>query len=182
MNNYIQQYKPFLLFLAKFFLTYLVLTAVYQFYLRTYESGDIDGITSNVSELSEKFLRLSDEQARMVKDEGGEYFLVIFNNNYVGRIIEGCNAISVIILFVSFIVAFSSTVKSTLLYVFGGGLLIYVLNVLRVGFIIMILDKYPEQEHLIHGVLFPLIIYGIVFLLWFLWIYKFSKHASSEIK
>lgn len=182
MNNYIQQYKPFLLFLAKFFLTYLVLTAIYQFYLRSYENGSVDGITSNVSSLTEKILQLVDENAEMVKDEAGEYFLVIFNNNYVGRIIEGCNAISVIILFVSFIVAFSSTIKSTILYILGGSFLIYILNILRVGFIIMILDKYPEQEHLIHGVLFPLIIYGIVFLLWFLWIYKFSKHASEETK
>lgn len=158
------------------------MTTIYQFYLRSYENNNIDGITANVSELTEKFLRICDPQASMVKDEGGEYFLVIFNNNYVGRIIEGCNAISVIILFVSFIVAFSSTVKSTLLYVLGGSTIIYILNILRIGFIIMILNKYPEQEHLIHGVLFPLIIYGIVFLLWFLWIYKFSKHASKETK
>lgn len=182
MNNYIQQYKPFLFFLTKFFLAYLVLTIVYQSYLRSYENNRVDGITANVSGLSEKFLRLSDEQTRMVKDERGEYFLVIYNNNYLGRIIEGCNAVSVIILFVSFIVAFSTTIKPTLLYMLAGSVLIYVLNILRIGFIIMILNKFPEYEHIIHGVIFPLIIYGIVFLLWFLWIYKFSKHASEKTK
>ncbi|WP_264543568.1 MULTISPECIES: exosortase family protein XrtF [Flavobacterium] len=182
MNNYIQQYKPFLLFLAKFFLTYLVLTVIYQLYLKSYEGNSVDGITSNVSVLSEKLLQVSDENAKTVKDERGEYYLVIYNNNYVGRIIEGCNAVSVIILFVSFIVAFSTTIKPTLLYVLAGSVLIYVLNILRIGFIIMILNKFPEQEHIIHGVVFPLIIYGIVFLLWFLWIYKFYKYASEETK
>lgn len=159
-----------------------MLTVIYQLYLKSYEGNSVDGITSNVSVLSEKLLQVSDENAKTVKDERGEYFLVIYNNNYMGRIIEGCNAVSVIILFVSFIVSFSTTVKPTLLYVFGGSVLIYVLNILRIGFIIMILDKFPEQEHIIHGVIFPLIIYGIVFLLWFLWIYKFYKYASEETK
>lgn len=180
MNNYIQEYRPFLLFLAKFFISYLLLTVMYQVYLKSYNGNSIDGITSNVSLLSEKLLQAIDENAKMVKDARGEYFLVIFNNNYVGRIIEGCNAISVIILFVSFIVSFSTTFKTTFLFALGGSVLVYLLNVLRIVFIIIILDKYPGNEHIIHGVVFPLIIYGIVFMLWLLWINKFYKNASKK--
>ena len=42
MENYIVQYKPFLLFLGKFFLSYLVLTFVYQSYLNQFESKEME--------------------------------------------------------------------------------------------------------------------------------------------
>ncbi len=153
---------------------------MYQVYLNSYDGNGIDGITSNVSFLSESLLQMIDDNAKMIKDVKGEYFKVIFNNNYIGRIIEGCNAISVIILFVSFIISFSTNFKHTFLYVLAGSVLVYLLNILRIVFIIIILDKYPRYEHIIHGVVFPLIIYGIVFLLWLLWINKFYKYESQK--
>ena len=41
---------------------------------------------------------------------------LIINNKYLARVIEGCNSISIIILFVSFIVAFSGPLKTTFFY------------------------------------------------------------------
>jgi hypothetical protein len=44
--------------------------------------------------------------------------------------------------------------------------------------LIVLLYHFPEQNHLLHGVLFPALIYGSVFVLWFIWVNKFSKYAK----
>ena len=54
---------------------------------------------------------------------------LFFEGNYIVRIIEGCNAISLIILFVAFIFSFSGTVKATLLFSIIGSALIYIINI-----------------------------------------------------
>jgi hypothetical protein len=50
---------------------------------------------------------------------------------YVARIVEGCNATSVIILFIIICNCFSGKLK--LLFFYYGSLLIYVLNVMRIA-------------------------------------------------
>jgi len=177
LNNYFQQYKPFLLFLGKFFLSYLVLTFLYRFYLATVPDYLVDGITANVSKLVMKFAEwfgVSIETKLVYMD-----YDIIYKGKIVARIIEGCNAISVIILFIAFIVAFSGKLKATVLYILGGSLLIYVLNIFRIIFLTVLVFHFPNQEHLLHGVLFPLVIYGIVFLLWIIWVNKFSGYARK---
>lgn len=178
MHNYFQQYKPFLLFLGKFFLSYLVLTVLYQWYLSSF-TQTVDGFTVNVSRLTEIVLRLFDNQTYIKEDFLNNQFQLFYKGHFVARIIEGCNAISVIILFIAFIIAFTGKLKPTAFYILGGSLLIYILNVFRIVFLTILVYRFPNQEHILHGVLFPLTIYGIVFLLWVIWVNKFSKYASK---
>lgn len=179
MEKYFIQYKPFLLFLGKFFLTYLVLTIIYQLYIVNICNDCIDAITHNVSILTDNFSSFIGFNLSMLKD--GNQYKIIYENKAVARIIEGCNAVSVIILFISFVIAFSGKWKQTLLYVFIGSLFIYLLNILRIVLLSILIFHYPNQEHILHGVVFPLIIYGAVFILWVVWVNKFSKYASKSI-
>lgn len=179
MKNYFILYKPFLLFLGKFFLTYLLLTIVYQSYLGRNDDR-VDAITTHVAHLTESSAHLMDIQLSTKLDY--MCYTILYQDKAVGRIIEGCNAISVIILFISFIVAFSGKWKPTSLFILTGSLLIYILNIFRIIFLVVLLYYYPTQEHLLHGVLFPLIIYGIVFILWVIWVNNFSKYASKNNK
>jgi hypothetical protein len=67
----LQEYKPFLLFLAKFFGTYGLLTAVYELYLQQY-TGDlvfqVDGFTALVSEQVQSLLQFFVECQRLKID------------------------------------------------------------------------------------------------------------------
>ena len=54
-------------------------------------------------------------------------------------------------------------------------LLIYFTNILRIAFIVVALYKYPQFENILHNIVFPSLIYGMTFLLWVLWVSKFSK-------
>ncbi len=182
MKKYFTLYKPFLLFLAAFFLTYIVLTFLYQRYLNGFEENEMDSITIMVSHNTKQVIQLFNDQSYIKKSEIDPYVKLFFNDKYVARIVEGCNAISVIILFISFVVAFSGKLKTTLLFIFGGSLLIYVLNVLRIAALSALIFYFPKQEPFLHGVLFPLYIYGVVFMLWLIWVRNFSRYASKDTK
>ncbi len=106
---------------------------------------------------------------------------VIINGTYIARIIEGCNGWSVIILFISFVVAFSARLKTTLIYLLAGSVLIYVVNLLRIVMLTVGLYRYPQHEHILHNVIFPFVIYGLVFLLWVFWVNRFSKLNTKNV-
>jgi exosortase family protein XrtF len=178
LKKYLIQYRPFLLFIGLFFATYILLTLVYQFYLSSFGSDKLDGITKLVGNHTERLLQLFNNDIKIEESSTESHLSIWYNQQKIALIIEGCNAISVIILFVSFIVAFSGKLKPTLLYILGGSLFIYILNVCRIASLSALLYHFPENDHLLHGVFFPLVIYGAVFILWIIWVSKFSKYAK----
>lgn len=177
LKSLFEQYKPFLEFLGKFFFTYFLLAGLYQIYLANSPDDSIDGITSNVAFLTQKTASLFGMD--LVTKYDFMQYQIIYNGNYVARIVEGCNAISVVVLFISFVVAFSKSIFGTFKFIVFGSLSIYTINILRIVFLAFLVSKYPKYEHLFHGVLFPLLIYGYMFLLWFLWVKKYSGFLNS---
>lgn len=178
MKKYLVQFKPFLIFIGTFFAAYILLTIIYKSYLNSFESNDVDRITRIVGYNVDFLMRRFNSDIIIQKSISDPWLEVWYNKTYVIRIVEGCNAVSVIILFISFVIAFSGKFKTTLLFILSGTLFIYILNVVRIALLAILLFSYPEKVHLLHGVLFPLIIYGLVFVLWVLWVDKFSKYAK----
>lgn len=178
MKKYLVQFKPFLIFIGTFFSAYIVLTLLYKLYLNSFAANDVDGITNIVGHNVDKVMQFFNCDMKIQKSLLHPYLEVWYNKKYIIRIVEGCNAISVIILFISFIIAFSGKFKTTLIFILSGSFFIYILNVIRIVFLTILLYRFPENEHILHGVLFPLIIYGLVFLLWVFWVNKFSKYAK----
>lgn len=175
MKQYFQKYRPFLIFSAKFFGTYLFLIFIYASFLKHYDSQNkLDIATISVSKYVEKGLDLFDFQSKMFINHQTKS-VDIYKDNYIFiQIIEGCNAVSVMILFVAFVVAFSNGFWRTFLFVLVGLLLIYILNISRIILITIGIYNYPELKEVLHDIVFPLIIYGTVVILWVFWINKFS--------
>ena len=111
------------------------------------------------------------------QDELSMKFLL--NNTYVARVIEGCNSISVILLFLAFIIAFSGNFMTTVVFGIVGSVLIYVTNIFRMAILAITILEYPKQQELMHNLIFPAIIYGMVFLLWVIWVNKFSNYNKK---
>ncbi len=109
-------------------------------------------------------------------------FKLYINGNFVARIVEGCNSISIIVLFWAFIIAFAGSWRNTISFGLIGSLLIYILNILRIIFISIALDKYPQHSNFLHQILFPAIIYGFTFILWVIWVKYFAIKNSTEYK
>ena len=79
-------------------------------------------------------------------------------------------------------IAFTGKFKNTILFLVIGSILIHVLNIGRIALLCVGLYHFPQLEHLLHGVVFPLVIYGIVFLLWIMWVNKYSLYATENAK
>ena len=182
MKELLHQYKPFLLFLGKFGLSYLVLTGLYQWYLGQFDAvhNEVDHFTRIVAEETTWVLKQMEPGAFWEKHVNQPSIKIFYHNTYVCRIIEGCNALSVMILFASFVIAFTGKWKRTILFIVFGCILIHVLNVLRIALLCMALYNFPDWESFLHDIVFPLVIYGIVFLLWVIWVNKYSFYASGN--
>jgi exosortase family protein XrtF len=180
-KDLVQSNKAVIKFLIVFFGSYLVLASLYQAFLKynPFENYYPDIITHAVAYQSYYFLDFLGYTTSIYKDADSPSMLIAINNVAVTRVIEGCNSISVIILFASFIIAFSRGLKSTLLFILLGSITIYVLNVVRVSLLTVGLYFYSEYNSLMHDILFPLFIYGVVFLLWLYWISNFKKHQTA---
>ncbi len=101
------------------------------------------------------------------------------NNKFVSRIIEGCNSVSVIILFLAFIIAFSGSLRDTILFGAFGSVLIYIVNILRIIALSILYYRYPVYQEYLHNLVFPAIIYGLTFVLWVTWV-KYFSHINKN--
>lgn len=182
MQNLWKTYRPFITFLGVFLGTYLVLSVFYSFYLSSFSDlkNQTDGFTILVSTQSEWLLRLLGYEASMVYHDGESWARLILEGKYTARIVEGCNALSVMILFVSFVLAFKGSRKNTLWFIPVGLLIIHLLNIVRIALFSLALRFYPIYREALHDIVFPLVIYGVVFILWVIWVQKFSLHAKNN--
>lgn len=179
--NLWQKNRPFFMFLIKFGVSYLLLSVLYWLYLSGYDTTkyETDSITELVAKQSAKASTLLGEEAYVMPHLKEASYRFYIKNESVARIAEGCNAVSVIILFAAFIIAFSTTFKKTTSFILAGILIIHILNILRIALLSMGFYYYPEYEELMHDILFPLFIYGVVFALWVLWVLKLSGNAEK---
>ena len=177
MKALLVKYKSVIKFILTFLLVYLILSFSYKLYL-DFSNGSKyypDYITNLVARQTNMLLNGYNYDSKMLPHPDEPSMKVIVNGKYVARIIEGCNGISVLILFVSFIVAFADQVRNTFFYILAGCILIYAVNLLRIAVISIWLYHYPWRRDILHSIIFPLIIYGMVFILWMFWVNRFSK-------
>ena len=182
MKKYILEYKPFLLFLASFFITYLVLAFIYQTYLSEFDEKklEVDTITKSVAHQTKIVLSLVDSQSHSEPNIKEASVNLFYKNKWVARVIEGCNAISVMILFISFVIAFKGNFIKSLFFIVFGCVIIHILNIVRIALLCMAMFHYPQWQDVLHSIVFPLFIYGVVFVLWVIWVNKFSYYAKKN--
>lgn len=162
----------------------MVLTIIYQYYLNQFDikNNEVDGFTKLVSTQVEQLLLLFNGDAHIELHPSQPCYKFFYNGKYVSRIIEGCNALSVIILFISFVIAFSGKLKNTIYFIISGSIIIHVLNITRIALLMVAFYNFPEANFILHDILFPLVIYGAVFILWIIWVNKFSFYAKTPTK
>ena len=172
MKKLLVKYKTVIRFVGLFISTYLLLVVVYAVYLNLSKNGSFfpDYITNLVAKQSAAVLNSFGYDPYLYPAEFVEGMLLALDTKFTVNIVEGCNSVSVIILFIAFIIAFAQKFKKTLLFLLAGAVLIYIVNVLRIAILTVAIYKYPEYENLLHSVVFPGIIYGFVFMLWVVWV------------
>jgi exosortase family protein XrtF len=150
-------------------------------YLDQFDSSafEIDTFSNAVSGQTKTVLEWFGFLVELKPNPSESSILVLVGSVCKIRIIEGCNAISIMILFVAFVVSFSGKFTKTIIFCIIGIILIHVLNIFRIAFLTIGLMYYPQKLTLLHDIVFPLIIYGFVFLLWVIWVNKYSDYAEK---
>ncbi|PQL95752.1 exosortase family protein XrtF [Apibacter adventoris] len=178
-----KEYKPILICLLKFFSVYFILISLYNLYLNHYQIQlhTCDPFTKIVAQQSSYLLKIIKINSSTLHINQDNYMLFFINKKLVSIVNEGCNALSIMILYLAFIISFASTWKKTVIYILVTLIILHISNIIRIAFINYSAYFYPMYRNELHDYIFPAIIYGLVILLWIIWINFFVlKSAKNE--
>lgn len=170
--------NAFVRFIVVSALLYFVLYLVYQFIVKRYTYYDQKFIGSIIQSSDyllksvgfKTFSRLQDRDFQIVGIDGS-------NGVWVG---SNCNAITLFTLFSVFIIAYPGNQKHKFWFVPAGILAIHLLNIGRVIALVLIANYAPEYLNFNHTYTFTFLVYSFIFLLWILWVNKFSPIKTHE--
>jgi len=178
----LKKYKLVIRFIITFLVVYSVLTIGYNMYLNLSDGSKFypDYATNLVARQTNALLNGLGYDSNVLPHPSEPSMKIIINDKFVARVIEGCNAVSIINLFIAFIVAFAGKFKTTFIYCLAGSIIIYAFNLIRIVILSIGLYHYPWRREILHTVIFPMLIYGTVFLLWMFWVNRFSKNLKTN--
>tara|TARA_R110002050_G_scaffold176775_1_gene309761 strand:+ start:22810 stop:23346 length:537 start_codon:yes stop_codon:yes gene_type:complete len=174
-----KKYKAVWLFILKFFGVYIIGVLIYNYYLSGF-STSLDQFSIYVTEQVASLFSTTLPEITTSYSCTHPIAEIQYYQVPLVLITEGCNAISVMILFMAFLVAFKGAFKHYLWFVPLGLMLLYVSNIVRIYLIGMIVLYYPKYVNFSHDFLFPGIIYGTTFLLWVVWVKYFANKPESK--
>jgi len=175
----LKDFKPVLSILLRFIIIYLVLLFAYQFFLNSCKGTGLDSFSRIIADQVSWIQNKIGYPTELYDDIKNEQVWFYVKDAYSTRMVEGCNAVSVMILFVSFIFAFYKGAK-TFVFVFIGLVFLYCMNVVRIVGLNIVQTDHQEYSKMFHDFIFPAVIYGSVVLLWLVWIKFFAlKNESS---
>lgn len=157
--------------------SYLILYLIHQFVVKRYtyyDQGFIGSIISNTDFILKligykTFLSLQDVDFQVIGIDGS-------NGVWVG---SNCNAISLFILFTVFVAWYPGHQRSKLWFIPLGILSIHILNIIRVVCLALIAYYHPSSLDFNHTYTFTFLVYAYIFLLWMIWVNKFSTKNST---
>jgi exosortase family protein XrtF len=172
-SEIIKPYKELIVFLVKCVLLY-ALWLLLRKYIFFPESATDKFLISQITRSTAFILNLL----------GYETYI---DNTYVGiaenpgvSIAFNCNGISLMYLFVSFILAFSGKWKHKLIFIPIGLLIIHIFNIIRTALLAIIIVYKPNWTEFNHKYTFTATIYIVIFILWVIWVNYFSTSKKIE--
>ena len=160
---------PLVNFLFYGFSLYLIWLGLYEWWLHPLRL--IDGVViNNTLFFSQKIL----EGMGYVVVRAGDRLMYIQGTSglFIG---DSCNGISLFALFSIFIIAFPGRPIVKLFFIPMGVFLIHLLNVFRVVALAIIQTYSYEWTEFNHTYTFTIFIYSCIFVLWMIWVNKFSR-------
>lgn len=165
--------------LLRFVIVYVALLLLYQYYLNSFSHQGLDPFSHLITEQIRDVQNYLGYPTQLYNDIKGQQVYFYVRNFYPTRMVEGCNAISIMILFVAFVLAFYKGFK-TFLFILAGLVLLYIMNLFRIVGLNIVMTDYKQYGKAFHDFIFPAVIYGTVVLLWLVWIKFFAlKNENS---
>jgi len=173
--NLIKEFKPALQFLGVFIVCYVAMSLVYGLYIESY-GEKIDPWTKTVAQQVAMLVTTTDESVVILDSYHARSCSLANSGGEVLSVFEGCNGLNVIILFLSFLIAYRGPVKKFIIFAIVGVIIIHVVNLGRVAMLYYVANSFPHFMYFTHKYLFTAIIYAVVFGLWYLWATKYNAN------
>ncbi len=174
-SKLIKQNKKAIWFLLVFVGLYLVLNTVYGLFIQHYYPTS-DPFTLWVADQVIWILSFFDPAVQGFTSAHNEYIAVANKVDNIIYVYEGCNGINVMIVYLSFLIAFRGPLRLFLLFSGIGIIGIHLMNLFRILLLYGVSIYFPDYVYYFHKYLFTGGIYLGVFILWFFWVRKL-KHA-----
>jgi exosortase family protein XrtF len=174
----ILQKNAFLKFLVYSGLTYLLLYLIHQFLVKRYTFYDQKFI-GNIISASDWFLNLIGYTTFTVLQDRDFQVIGIDGSNgvWVG---SNCNAISLFMLFIVFVIWYPGHQKAKLWFIPFGLITIHILNILRVIALALIAYYSPGALDFNHTYTFTFLVYAYIFFLWMWWVNVYAGKKSAK--
>ena len=173
-----QDFKPSILFLAKFIGLYLLLNIAYGFYLDHYDEA-ADPMTVWTTKQTANILSWYQEGISTGPKEDLESVYIFKSERAILSVYEGCNGLNVMIIFLAFIIAYSKLSSKMIWFIPLGLVIIHLFNLARITLLYHVTLSLPDLLYFTHKYLFTAIIYVAVFILWALWVMKLNKKPTN---
>jgi exosortase family protein XrtF len=168
-----KEFIPTITFLSKFLGIYLAGNLLYGVFVEHYEPR-ADPATREVAKESASLLMACGWETSIADDQAKPHTIIRNRNRNVLLVYEGCNGLNAAIIFVAFLVAFGPLKSKLLWFILIGLLIIHVVNLGRVTLLFWVAEEQPQYMYFMHKYFFTTILYVAIFLLWVVWIKKFS--------
>lgn len=169
----------------KFIITFSILIVLwFSFYENIYELNSLFGENTDIqravsiylADFSMVFIKLLGYTPTL--DTTSDFVITSVEGNYFNHgvwIGEPCNGIKVFGLFSIFIIAFQGKWIHKLWFIPLGILILHLSNAIRIAVLTIISAENPSYLDFNHNITFQVLVYGLVFGLWYIWVNKFSK-------
>lgn len=87
---------------------------------------------------------------------------------------DPCNGFSLFALFVIFMITYPGPWKQKWWYTLMGLILIHGVNVIRIAVLAILVKVNPDWLYFNHNYTFTILVYGVVFILWYVWAKKYA--------
>lgn len=152
---------------------YILWFVLYEFYIKPKTLLDEKLITSIIF-TTKKALELFSYKVYYVLDDL-EHQMIGVDGAHPVWIGGPCDGVAIMAIFIIFVGAYPGNQFHKLWFIPLGLFFIHVLNIIRVASLAAINLHAPEYLDFNHTYTFTFIVYGFIFLLWMLWVNKFSK-------
>lgn len=167
--NLLKEFKPALLFLAKFLGLYFTANILYGIYIESYDRAP-DPITRVVTSQTSSILNAIGYNATYHDIPEARKIALKEESDVVLYVYEGCNGINVAIVFMAFLFAFGGPIKNLFVFLLSGLLMVHLFNLLRIGLLFYLALNNASQFYYYHKYLFTSTLYFVVFALWAVWV------------
>lgn len=174
MLRFFRSFGPAMRFLVVFIFSSFGLTSIYSAYLSSLEN-QVDYFTNLAARGATALLNYLGLSTHYVLLPQANNVWIYQGDKALVSVIEGCNGVSVGILFLAFMFAFAGKWRVLIVFTALSLLLIWLVNIARIAWLAWVVMENGLETFYWQKSIFTASIYAFVLLLWLLWIRIISK-------